>query len=69
MYTELSAVLKTQDGTIALLAVAETFSLSAKLLEDSFVLTHKTCTVKILGFGFLLFQMSSILPNARFNGG
>lgn len=44
-------------------------SLSAKLLEDSFVLTHKTCTVKIVGFRFFLFQLSSILPNAHFSGG
>lgn len=45
------------------------FSLSAKLLEDSFVLTHKTCTVKIVGFRSFLFQLSSILPNAHFSGG
>lgn len=45
------------------------FSLSAKLLEDSFVLTHKTCTVNIVGFRSFLFQLSSILPNAHFSGG
>lgn len=65
LYTELKAVLKTHARTMALFNVARTLSLAAKLLEDSFVLAHKACIVKILGFGFFVFQLSSILPNAH----
>lgn len=51
LYTELKAVLKAHARTMALFTVVGTSSLSAKLLEGSFVPTHKACIVKILGFG------------------
>lgn len=68
VYTELPATLRIQDGTTALCAVAETFSLSGKLIKDSFVVTHKACTVKILGFFFFnLAQVFLTLPSVVIN--
>lgn len=57
MYPKLSAVLKTQDGTTALFAVAETFSFSAKFLETPFFSLIKLALLKYWG---LVFFFSSL---------